>query len=675
MIRIEGRNLADEGFGGANARDMSTGRMSSEAASMLTGMIKKAVQPISFAKPSSNKASVGNTSIDLMKRIEENTIAAQEFFTENTESTEEFKTLIKMMSAAVEKTGDASVKAIEEAIKQIEKVKLSSSDPVKANEVLGLDTAKETLSNTLRPQSIGGRVFQKLTNVDLRKEKAYQAFTAEKLFGMAPSKRKQQETLDRVAKEEFDIKNKGSATLDIVENLTSENNQEKSPTEKNAQGGEVFKAGIDRESLDSKKVGLLEQILKELKEIGDSLENNMGGLPDMPNFRGPRAPVAQRASRTGPSRTVKPKVTDLLDKNGKPLRGAARQARLDKLAKTGTNVADDVARAGTNVADDVARAGTNVADDVVRGASTTSKVLNGTGKLLSKAAIPLAVGMGAYEGYTDYKEADQLVESGAINEETGQAFTEQDETAGKVEAVTEAAGGTAGAIAGGTVGATYGATAGAAIGSLFFGVGAAPGAAIGGFLGGAIGGTLGYFGGSAAGEAIGDAATTTSGEAALEAAEESGLYNKNWVGKSKINPEMLKETTDTAQLNAILADDDLSEKDTNRVLERLSEIDSGDSTASISAPSGEMSIMDGYVPNPTSLPDISTSQVPTGEAVNNMTEAASPTAESKAPTIINNVTNNNTTGSQSSPVMVAPSSSRNKTNSFIDFQHKQYTRI
>lgn len=657
MIRIEGRNLADEGFGGANARDMSTGRMSSEAASMLTGMIKKAVQPISFAKPSSNKASIGNTSIDLMKRIEENTIAAQEFFTENTESTEEFKTLIKMMSAAVEKTGDASVKAIEEAIKQIEKVKLSSSDPVKANEVLGLDTAKETLSNTLRPQSIGGRVFQKLTNVDLRKEKAYQAFTAEKLFGMAPSKRKQQETLDSVAKEEFDIKNKGSATLDIVENLTSENNQEKSPTEKNAQGGKVFKTGIDRESLDSKKVGLLEQILKELKEIGDSLENNMGGLPDMPNFRGPRTlPSTRRpprASRTGPSRTVKPKVTDLLDKNGNPLRGAARQARLDKLAKTGTNVADDV----------------------VRGASTTSKVLNGTGKLLSKAAIPLAVGMGAYEGYTGYKEADQLVESGAINEETGQAFTEQDETAGKVEAVTEAAGGTAGAIAGGTVGATYGATAGAAIGSLFFGVGAAPGAAIGGFLGGAIGGTLGYFGGSAAGEAIGDAATTTSGEAALEAAEDSGLYNKNWVGNSKIDPEILKETTDTAQLNAILADDDLSEKDTNRVLERLSKIDSGDSTASISAPSGEMSIMDGWIPNPTSLPDISTSQVPTGEAVNNMTEAASPTAESKAPTIINNVTNNNTTGSQSSPVMVAPSSSRNKTNSFIDFQHKQYTRI
>ena len=656
MIRIEGRNLADEGFGGANARDMSTGRMSSEAASMLTDMIKKAVQPISFAKPSSNKASIGNTSIDLMKRIEENTIAAQEFFTENTESTEEFKTLIKMMSAAVEKTGDASVNAIKEAIKQIEKVKLSSSDPIKANEVLGLDTAKETLSNTLRPQSIGGRVFQKLTNVDLRKEKASQAFTAEKLFGMAPSKRKQQETLDLEAKEEFDIKNRGSATLDIVENLTSENNQEKSSTEKsstekNAQGGAVFKSGIDRESLDSKKVELLEQILKELKEIGDSLENNMGGLPGMPNFRSPRAPRAPRSPRTVKP-TLKPGLK--LNRAGNPYN-----------PNNGRMVSPK--NAFTNVADDVARAGTSVADDVVRGASTTSKVLGGTAKVLGKIAAPLAVAGSVYEGYQDYNAADQLVESGAINEETGQMFTEQDETAGKVEAVTSATGGLAGSLAMGTTGATTG----AAIGSLLGPVGTIAG----GLIGGAIGGAIGYFGGRAAGEAIGDAATTTSGEAALEAAEESGLYNKNWVGNSKINPEILKETTDTAQLNAILADDDLSEKDTNRVLERLSKIESGDSTASISAPSGEMSVMDGFVPNPTSLPDISTSQVPTGEAVNNMTEAASPRAESKAPTIINNVTNNNTTGSQSSPVMVAPSSSRNKTNSFIDFQHKQYTRI
>ena len=64
MIRIEGRNLADADFGGVNARDMSTGRMSSESANMLKDTIKKAIDPISFAKPSSNKASIANASID-----------------------------------------------------------------------------------------------------------------------------------------------------------------------------------------------------------------------------------------------------------------------------------------------------------------------------------------------------------------------------------------------------------------------------------------------------------------------------------------------------------------------------------------------------------------------------------------------------------------------------------
>lgn len=647
MIRIEGRNIGDEGFGGSNARDMGTGRMSSEAAKFLTETIKKAVQPIEFAKSSSNKAAISESSNQLVKTLEENTIAVQEFFAENSESTEEFKKLIQMMEASIEKTGDASVKSIQDAIKQIEKIKISSSDPEKANEILGLDSVKDRLGDNLKPETIGGRVFKKLTNVDLRTEKASQAFSAEKLFGLAPSKETQIERLEQTAREEAEVKTKGDAASTAVNALTqaSESTETSSETTKpavtkNAEGGVTFKAGIDRESLENKQVELLEAILAQLKDMGDMGDGNQD--PDSPfdsNLRPGRGP---RNRTRGPKpTTVKP--------NLKPTSPRSLKSLL------------------FGQADDVATAGTNVVDDVARSASTTSKVLGGTSKLLSRAAIPLTVGMGLYEGYTGFNEADQLVESGAINEETGQAFTEQDETAGKVEAVTEAAGGTAGALAGGSAGAAYG----AAIGSIIPGAGTV----IGGLLGGAIGGTIGYFAGSKAGEMAGDAATTTSGEAALEAAEDSGLYNKNWVGKSKINPEILKETTDSAQLNAILADDDLTEKDTNRVLERLSEINSGDSTPSVSTSTGEMSIMDGYVPNPTSLPDVSPTTVPTGDAVNNMTEATAGQSAQKAPTVINNITNNNTSGSQSSPVMVAPTTSRNATNSFIDFQRQQYTRI
>ena len=478
--------------------------------------------------------------------------------------------------------------------------------------------------------------------------------------------------MEQTAREETEVKAKGDAGSAAVNALTQESESTettKPAVTKNAEGGVTFKTGIDRESLENKQVELLEAILAQLKDMGDMGDGNQD--PDSPfnsNLRPGRGP--RNRSRGPRNRTRGPKPTSVKP-NLKPTSPRSLRSLLfgqaDDVATAGTNVVDDVAKTGATVVDDVVNAGANVVDDVARSASTTSKVLGGTSKLLSRAAIPLTVGMGVYEGYTGYKEADQLVESGAINEETGQAFTEQDETAGKVEAVTEAAGGTAGALAGGSAGAAYG----AAIGSIIPGAGTV----VGGLLGGAIGGTIGYFAGSKAGEMAGDAATTTSGEAALEAAEDSGLYNKNWVGKSKINPEMLKETTDSAQLNAILADDDLTEKDTNRVLERLSEIDSGDSTPSVSTSTGEMSIMDGYVPNPTSLPDVSPTTVPTGDAVNNMTEATAGQTAQKAPTVINNITNNNASGSQSSPVMVAPTTSRNATNSFIDFQRQQYTRI
>lgn len=665
MIRIEGRNIGDEGFGGSNARDMDTGRMSSEAAKFLTETIKKAVQPIEFTKSSSNKAAISESSNQLVKTLEENTIAVQEFFVENSESTEEFKKLIQMMEASIEKTGDASVKSIQDAIKQIEKIKISSSDPEKANEILGLDAVKNRLGNNLKPETIGGRVFKKLTNVDLRTENASQAFSAEKLFGLAPSKETQIERLEQTAREEAEVKTKGDAASTAVNALTqaSESTETTKPAvTKNAEGGVTFKTGIDRESLENKQVELLEAILAQLKEMGDMGDGNQD--PDSPFDSNLRSGRRLRNRTRGPKpNTTKPNLKPTSPRSLRSL----LFGQADDVATTGTNLVDDVATSATNVADDVVKAGTNVVDDVARSASTASRVLGGTSKLLGRAAIPLTVGMGVYEGYTGYKEADQLVESGDINEETGQAFTEQDETAGKVEAVTEAAGGTAGALAGGSAGAKLG----VALGTF----GGPVGMAIGGVVGGAIGGTIGYFAGSKAGEMTGDAATTTSGEAALEAAEDSGLYNKNWVGKSKINPEILKETTDSAQLNAILADDDLTEKDTNRVLERLSEIDSGDSTPSVSTSTGEMSIMDGYVPNPTSLPDVSPTTVPTGEAVNNMTEATAGQTAQKAPTVINNITNNNTSGSQSSPVMVAPTTSRNTTNSFIDFQRQQYTRI
>lgn len=600
MIRIEGRNIGDEGFGGSNARDMDTGRMSSEAAKFLTETIKKAVQPIEFTKSSSNKAAISESSNQLVKTLEENTIAVQEFFAENSESTEEFKKLIQMMEASIEKTGDASVKSIQDAIKQIEKIKISSSDPEKANEILGLDAVKNRLGDNLKPETIGGRVFKKLTNVDLRTEKASQAFSAEKLFGLAPSKETQIERLEQTAREEAEVKTKGDAASTAVNALTqasestetvssseakgsqtSESTETIKPTvTKNAEGGEAFKTGIDRESSDNKQVELLEAILAQLKDMGEMNSDGDDGDDGLDLPPGPR----RRNRRRGPgnrrglnrSSTVKPNVkpkTSMLSRAGKLGRGLGRFARF--AGPVGLAVS-----AGMAVADGVS-------------------------------------GFTADENAT----TGQSFQNAGRNIMSGLTFGLVDSTQEKMED------------------------------------------------------------GSYQQDRI------------LEAAEDAGFYDKDYMGKSEIDKTKIQDAS-IPQLQAILADDDLRPQDVKFVEDlivkkqqtsasQLQEersvtpsVSTGKNDGSDSErPAGEMSVMDGYVPNPTSLPDVSPIPPPTGDAVNNMTEATAAQSAQSAPTVINNITNNNTSGSQSSPVMVAPTTPRNATNSFIDFQKQQYTRI
>ena len=767
-LTVSGKNILDEGFSGANVRDKeNNNKFSKSGAEFLLENIKKATTPVKNTGMR-NKDAISSSISTIAQSLGDNTEAVQKIVDANDESQEEFVKLVKMMAAAQEKTGEASVAAIDALLKQIAKIEVKSGDnSAELTKLLGLDKTKETLMNQSNPLGLAGTAFKKFTNVDVRENETFgdslkQAFSKEKLFGLQPK-------IDFEAAEQ---QTGQAAALGAVTEATVADSKETetskiTPAKKtaanavitNAEGGDIT-SGIDRESLDNKKVELLEDILAELKNMSSGEAGGNGlGLPPGMNLprnlpRNGKPPTNTKPSRfsrfkralgfaddvptTGATATPKKSIASrslkslLFGQADDVARAGTNVA--DDVAKAGVNVADDVAKAGVTVADDVAKAGVTVADDVVRGASTTSKVLGGTAKVLGKVAVPLAVAGSVYEGYQGYNAADQLVESGAINEETGQMFTEQDETAGKVEAVTKASGGLAGSLAMGSSGAALGAT----IGSIVPGVGTV----IGGVVGGAIGGIAGYFAGSAAGEAIGDAATTTSGEAALDAAIESGLYDKDWMGNSEIDPEILKETTDTAQLQAILHDDDLDEKDTNRVLERLSQLEEGNSPAVTPAVSTSKTtsntvdpklkelnqkavdaeiaynenpseenykamadatlksdeyILENNVPNANALVNmapsdpsrmlmtgsdsasglerIETSVTPTADAVGNMTEASASQASQQAPTVINNVTNNNTQASNSAPpVLINPTTARNSVNSFIDFQSRQYTR-
>jgi hypothetical protein len=117
------------------------------------------------------------------------------------------------------------------------------------------------------------------------------------------------------------------------------------------------------------------------------------------------------------------------------------------------------------------------------GKMATAVAKSPTAKFLGKAAAPIAVGIDAYEGYSDYGDVNQAAKEGKITKDQADVK--------KAKVVGRTAGKIGGGLAGAGIGATQGAAAGASIGAFFGGVGAVPGA----IIGGAVGGIAGWFGG------------------------------------------------------------------------------------------------------------------------------------------------------------------------------------
>lgn len=275
MIRIEGRNLADEGFSGANARDMDTGRMSKEAALFLTETIKKAIAPINNTVKT-NKVVIAQTASNMAKIIEQNTKEFQTIIQDSGEDTQqELVKLLSMMNDAQKKTGDASIAAMKDVVQQIENLKRSDTTG-KLSPLLDLDRRQKEITKPLGRQTVFGAAFKKLTNVDLRRESALQALSPTKLFGLDPGSG----DIIKEARTNAATFGATSSLSKVVGALTpnSDSSSQRASsvlsqikttptTEKNAEGGRIFTTGIDRESLDNKQVELLEQILAQLKKM------------------------------------------------------------------------------------------------------------------------------------------------------------------------------------------------------------------------------------------------------------------------------------------------------------------------------------------------------------------------------------------------------------------------
>src|SRR6056300_545975 len=72
--------------------------------------------------------------------------------------------------------------------------------------------------------------------------------------------------------------------------------------------------------------------------------------------------------------------------------------------------------------------------------------------------------------------------------------------------------------------------------------------------------------------------TADAQEQALAAASESGLYDKDWVGNSEVNRDMVASAA-REQLEAILADNDISEANRQFILDELQRRASGGSVS------------------------------------------------------------------------------------------------
>lgn len=633
---VGGRDLMDPELTGSNVRDRETGRFHDKApVSKIADAIRTGSSAATGAGSTGAQVSSKAASI-MMQNMQPILKQLQELTDSNPEFGEELKKLIDLFKDSHKYNAkEFSEKSIE-IYKQIERIKQSAGNDEKAQEIASQVTAglAEEVKSEERFGGIKGKT-RELFNVDKGvglKEQVKQAFSLERMFGVGAKESQAKAEVEREKQQQAIGLASGEEGLGLFSgkkeaSVGSGGGTVVGKKEASVGKGKSLFSGIDKETQSEKQTELLQDMLKVLEDIRDGKSGDSEGGDD---------------SGPGLFDAMMSKFGFGKNKGGAP-GGKSPGGKPSMMKRMG---------------------------GMFKGAG------KGAMGLLGRAAAPLAIGASIYEGYQGFQQADQLVESGAINPETGQAYTEQDETAGKTEAVTKAAGGAGGALAG--------AAAGAAIGSVVPVVGTA--------IGGIVGGALGYFAGGAAGEGIGDALTTTSGEAALEAAEDSGLYDKDMIGNSEIDPEILAQTTDPAQLQAIIADDDLSDEDMNMVKSRLAEIKdfeagrsdsmglgggssisaSSEGQASIEKEQGSTDVVGEKRGReiPTQGQNIYQAEKQTGPAVAQATESAA--TEGSMQPIINNITNNSGGGSAPPPIVTAPLSVRPASSTIQRYQDSRY---
>ena len=379
-----------------------------------------------------------------------------------------------------------------------------------------------------------GSMFKTLAS-DVRK-----GLTPDLLLGTRTGQNKEFEEMEQSALLEQRQKDASQAILDFMK---GEDNVEPTARQKLVKG----RTGQDNETIAEKQLEVVEEIRDILLDMmrggGDdsSLPMPLPGRNTKPGTnRGPRGP----RTKTPRAGFTKPGSNMVQAKSGRYFPANSPQGRMITNMQKGPAGTSNVA----GVVDDVLPANARGIDKL---ATRAMPFVKGAGVIGAVADVGLT-------GYEVYQNQQAVGEE--IDARTGEIYTQKSATADNTEAIASTTGGLAGAGLGAAKGAAMGAAFGTAVPIV--------GTAIGGLVGGIAGGIAGYFAGSAVGEAAGDAMTENEMEANLASLEDKGIYNWNYVGRSKLRTDDLSNATD-AELQSMLSHNDMNERDTGKVLEEL----------------------------------------------------------------------------------------------------------
>lgn len=149
MLRVDGKNILDDGFSGSNVTDTENRmRFTKEGAANLVSSVRMGMgQGIDFPGNSSNL--IGKTSAIIAESIGKNTQELQKLLLDQGDGTKEkINDIVKALSDSQEKNGKELLRAVESITEKIEELRLESGeDGDKMIELLGLDKAKDSLNN------------------------------------------------------------------------------------------------------------------------------------------------------------------------------------------------------------------------------------------------------------------------------------------------------------------------------------------------------------------------------------------------------------------------------------------------------------------------------------------------------------------------------------------------